>query len=292
MVRNCHSPLGGVPVNIEGVTGAQRESLGRRVDRTLDEAAQWFSVWDILFPNVPRPLSPYLPPQFGGEVLDIVQDYWERHKDALVAEVAQSAGTGSDETRRLVTELSSRAIANLFSSFRTTSQSIIDPASPSLATRSIPTPRSFAGLAPLAPTPRHGEPANINDGEQSSSNSTILNPYFPTSSLDPPRPISLPIHASTALPPNPYSHPREFYTPRPIPGTQSVEPLGTSLGARDDSELAKDYYLGEYLDHGDFPHDRTAVTDSSSAMEFWADIHQVTAVAGVLQEWSHKDLHL
>ncbi len=287
MARACHPPPGGVSVDIEGVTLTQRTALSRRVDRGLDEASQWFSVWEILFPNFPRPRSPYLSTEYGGEVLDIVQDYWQRHKDTLVAEVVQSASTGSDENRRLVTQLSSQAIANLFSSFRTTSQCIMNSASPN---RSIPTLRGCVGLAPLVPAPRHGGPAIINDGEQTSSNLVILNPGTTPPPLHFPRPVSSPIQPSQASPPNPYSQPHEFYTPPAIPGIQFVEPLGTSLSTQVGSGLAVDY-LGEFVDHDDFPHARATVTDGDSVMGLWAGAQQATTVVDLLQEWRYEDLH-
>ena len=176
MARDCHSPLGGVPVNIEGVTDTQRAALSRRSDSDLDLASQWFRVWEILFPGNPRPLSPYMSTQFGGATLDIIEDYWQRHKDTLVtevAEVAQSAGASDGQIRRLLAELTSRVIANLFSSFRSTSQDVLDPGPLGPATAS-PITTSPVGLPAVSNASPTGYDGMDGDGIETASNSTIL----------------------------------------------------------------------------------------------------------------------
>ncbi len=154
MARDCHAPLGGVTV--EGVTETQRDALTGRVDRALNEPGQWFSVWDILFPNSPRPHSPYLSTDFEG-VLGILHDYWEREGDELIAEAVQPAssdsGSGSD-IGRLVADLSSRVVDNLFSRFRMASQAIANPTHPDPATRGISGTSNFARRPPrILPSP-------------------------------------------------------------------------------------------------------------------------------------------
>lgn len=55
--RDCQAP--DVIVEPDGITPDQREHLSRRVSSRLSEEEQWFSIWDYLFPDRPRPSSPY-----------------------------------------------------------------------------------------------------------------------------------------------------------------------------------------------------------------------------------------
>lgn len=237
--RTCNAPPGGV--DIEGVTATQRLALTGRVNRALDEASQWFSVWEILFPNTPRPLSPYLSTQFG-EVIDMLYDFWGRQRDTLIAEVAaevaQSTGTGAgNDNSRLVTELSSRLIEQLFSRFRTTSQTITDPAPfkpTTLNARRHVADRAFpASVCPPGPNG-----AARMGGTGTASNSMILNHDISPSHSQ--RDVVPPIgDTSTVFSfntpsapsnrdyyPTPFFYPVGFYGCPAVPITQSVEPLG------------------------------------------------------------------
>lgn len=57
------------PVLLPGVTAAQQEQLDRRVDKKLSKADQWFSMYAILFPDCPRPRSPYVESDLSAELL-------------------------------------------------------------------------------------------------------------------------------------------------------------------------------------------------------------------------------
>ncbi|KAJ2902700.1 hypothetical protein MKZ38_000210 [Zalerion maritima] len=48
------------PRLVEGLTEQQSRLLQRRVDRRLSDEEQWYCMWDIIFPGIPRPLSPYV----------------------------------------------------------------------------------------------------------------------------------------------------------------------------------------------------------------------------------------
>jgi hypothetical protein len=56
-------------VELEGVTAIQQEQLEGRVDRKLSKPDQWYSIYSILFPNCPRPSSPYLESSLSVELL-------------------------------------------------------------------------------------------------------------------------------------------------------------------------------------------------------------------------------
>ncbi|KAK3314483.1 hypothetical protein B0H66DRAFT_605429 [Apodospora peruviana] len=120
VARTCLRPARGV--DIEGVDESQSIALARRVNRSLDERAQWFSIWDILFPDSPKPSSPYLSNHFE-EIFGMMKDYWQHHGKVLVAELA-----GDGHHGRRVEHLSSAVVETLLDRFLASSQSVTDPA--------------------------------------------------------------------------------------------------------------------------------------------------------------------
>lgn len=294
MARACRALSGGVLPNIEGVTETQRVALGRRVDRALDEAGQWFSVWQILFPTVPHPPSPYLSSQFE-EVLGMLHESWGRQRDMLIADAVQAATNGCDsDHRRLVTELSCQTIDNFFTMFHTTSRALMDPASPDSTTRDVSSLRNLTDLPPPAPAfpPGQGGPVNLEDGGQTSSNSTILTPNFTTPSFHFSRPVSSPTRVSAALSHNPYSYTLGVYSPPPSSEMQSVELLGTNLSVQEGSSLVDDLDLS-FLGDGSLSHYHAALAGSGSGLPLgsWASAHQDTNAVDICVEYS-SDVNL
>ncbi|KAK7745750.1 hypothetical protein SLS62_009631 [Diatrype stigma] len=58
---------------LEGITSAQQEQLERRVDKKLSRADQWYSMYAVLFPDCPRPESPYVESDLSAELLSFQQ---------------------------------------------------------------------------------------------------------------------------------------------------------------------------------------------------------------------------
>jgi hypothetical protein len=75
----------------EGITESQVIKLRRAASRRQTEKEQWFVVWDIVFPGIARPSSPYVTTLFDGG-LDMVWDYWQRNRGSLVREVIEAGG--------------------------------------------------------------------------------------------------------------------------------------------------------------------------------------------------------
>ncbi|OHE91957.1 hypothetical protein CORC01_12745 [Colletotrichum orchidophilum] len=59
--------------------------------RRLSEEQQWFTVWDIMFPNVPRPDSAYLGNQIE-ESMVMIHDFWDASGKALVSNALYQRG--------------------------------------------------------------------------------------------------------------------------------------------------------------------------------------------------------
>ncbi|KAK1729798.1 uncharacterized protein BDZ83DRAFT_788777 [Colletotrichum acutatum] len=78
-------------VGYEGISEDQSRQLTRKVDRRLSEEQQWYSVWDIVFPDVPRPESAYLGNQIE-ESMVMIHDYWDANGRALVSDALWERG--------------------------------------------------------------------------------------------------------------------------------------------------------------------------------------------------------
>ncbi|KAK4208193.1 hypothetical protein QBC37DRAFT_239177, partial [Rhypophila decipiens] len=74
----------------DGVTERQRSFLSQRETAGPgDVEAQWFSVWDKIFPEKPRPRSPYVESGFT-EYVEMVRDYWTRSGPEIISDVLSS----------------------------------------------------------------------------------------------------------------------------------------------------------------------------------------------------------
>ena len=58
----------------DGVTEDQKKLLARRISSKIPEEEQWYAVFEILFPDHPRPLSPYIDQKLSEE-LGSFQDF-------------------------------------------------------------------------------------------------------------------------------------------------------------------------------------------------------------------------
>ncbi|KAI9164068.1 hypothetical protein HJFPF1_05704 [Paramyrothecium foliicola] len=125
MTRTCVQPLGGFV--IEGLTPEQNDELRHRVNRSHSEASQWYSIWLVLFPNSPRPTSPYLRNNIE-ETLGMIQDYWGSHGHELVRELIKSEFSECEQPG-LVTTVSTLAVKILLNRFQSSSQLAMYPAS-------------------------------------------------------------------------------------------------------------------------------------------------------------------
>lgn len=152
--RTCVRPPDGF--DVEGITESQVAALARRVNRSLDEASQWFSIWRILFIDSPQPESPYLSNHFE-ETLNTVYDYWQRHRHVLIAELADPSLSDA-----VVVELSSHIVDTILLRFRSRSRAVMDPSSSNPTTVEsasrasasfIPSPDTISSCTTRLPSP-------------------------------------------------------------------------------------------------------------------------------------------
>ncbi|KAK0704307.1 hypothetical protein B0H67DRAFT_648761 [Lasiosphaeris hirsuta] len=105
---------GGV-VSITGVTEDQRDALGRRVNRSLSEAEQWNSIWDILHPGIPRPGSPYVANKIE-EAIDVVFSCLRDQRSTLMQEL--KANLGNERFDPLLLPVASELVEDLLGRVR------------------------------------------------------------------------------------------------------------------------------------------------------------------------------
>lgn len=75
-------------VEPEGITEDQKKELGARVGRKFGLSEQWYQVWDILFPRLDRPISPFVESPIQ-EVLTGFREYWAENGQSIITEHIQ-----------------------------------------------------------------------------------------------------------------------------------------------------------------------------------------------------------
>jgi hypothetical protein len=68
-----------------GITHHQQRELSRKSKPSLSESDQWFAIWDIVFPNRPRPTSSYIDPDLSEELCQF-REYAQLFGPAVLAE--------------------------------------------------------------------------------------------------------------------------------------------------------------------------------------------------------------
>ncbi|KAK2617031.1 hypothetical protein QQS21_000125 [Conoideocrella luteorostrata] len=74
------------PSAVDGISEKARRRLSVRVDRDLPPDKQWYTIWDILFPGMPKPTTPYL-----GSVIDeifgMLRDFWRQEHTRIAVDL-------------------------------------------------------------------------------------------------------------------------------------------------------------------------------------------------------------
>lgn len=83
--RSCEDVIYTVP---EGLSEEQTTRLGDRVSRTHTVTNQWYTIWDIVFPDTQRPASPFVEGPIH-EVLSSFREFWDERGQELISEHLQ-----------------------------------------------------------------------------------------------------------------------------------------------------------------------------------------------------------
>lgn len=104
--RNAHTQLLSCQVRPrpqwEGVSETQKRQLQKKVPTKMSEKEQWFTIWDVIFPELPRPQSPYIDSELSEELLAFKDFATSQGSEILVsylrdAEYAPELGDQSHE---------------------------------------------------------------------------------------------------------------------------------------------------------------------------------------------------
>ncbi|KAI0161244.1 hypothetical protein GGR57DRAFT_351922 [Xylariaceae sp. FL1272] len=98
-----------------GITAKQKTLLGQRVPSKVTEEEQWFTVFDILFPNQTRPKSPYVDQELSEELCNF-RDHLVADGPRLLTDFLRARGvefsTTSSEGERHATVMIHSTIAD------------------------------------------------------------------------------------------------------------------------------------------------------------------------------------
>ena len=87
-----------------GITHRQQRLLSRKSKPNHSESDQWFAIWDIIFPNRPRPPSSYIDPDLSEELCQF-REYAQIFGPAMLAEEIRARDpTAALETRQEIPE--------------------------------------------------------------------------------------------------------------------------------------------------------------------------------------------
>ncbi|KAK1498124.1 hypothetical protein CCUS01_12900 [Colletotrichum cuscutae] len=76
---------------LDGISHRQSRDLSRKANAELSEEKQWFAIWDIVFPQKPRPESAYLDSALAMQVC-LFREHCARHAEPLLVQNLRAAG--------------------------------------------------------------------------------------------------------------------------------------------------------------------------------------------------------
>ncbi|KAF2497166.1 hypothetical protein BU16DRAFT_581136 [Lophium mytilinum] len=79
--------------HLEGITRVQKEKLQQRVPAKLSEEEQWFTIFDILFPEHPRPQSAYIDGELSEELCSF-REFATSKGPAIASQYLRDSGPG------------------------------------------------------------------------------------------------------------------------------------------------------------------------------------------------------
>jgi len=76
----------------DGITEAQKALLAVRVSARKSREGSWYTIFEILFPGVPRPRSPYLDPDFADGLLAL-REFAATEMQGIITQVVNEQST-------------------------------------------------------------------------------------------------------------------------------------------------------------------------------------------------------
>lgn len=91
----------------EGISEEQKNRLNKSSSRGLDPQEQWFEMWDIIFPDEPRPSSAWVG-SYMEEMILLLRSMWNHKNSSILAKVQRS------QTRKLDRDLLNEVVGSIF----------------------------------------------------------------------------------------------------------------------------------------------------------------------------------
>ena len=87
--ETCSWP--GPSAKLNGISHTQHRELSRKFKSDLSEPEKWFSIWDIVFPDHPRPRSPYMDLDLSNDLCDFLE-YAQNRGPAMLTDELRASG--------------------------------------------------------------------------------------------------------------------------------------------------------------------------------------------------------
>jgi hypothetical protein len=91
-------------LDFDGASPTQLAQLGKRSDQKKPEVAQWFDIFELLFPGQPRPKSAYIDPELSEDLMDFNSFFLERGPKTLTEVIASHAVVDPEILQGIVSE--------------------------------------------------------------------------------------------------------------------------------------------------------------------------------------------
>ncbi|KAI8944083.1 hypothetical protein F4801DRAFT_585799 [Xylaria longipes] len=119
MQRSCNREPG---ARLDGIHPYQQAELSRKPKLRLSEEQQWFRIWNIVFPEKQRPVSPYIDSRLGDCCARFREHCQNRGPEILSADIRDSGllpigAADEDEREQLLREVLARGLDMIFDSW-------------------------------------------------------------------------------------------------------------------------------------------------------------------------------
>ncbi|KAH7121479.1 hypothetical protein EDB81DRAFT_814021 [Dactylonectria macrodidyma] len=136
---------------LEGISHDQHTKLRAKSNPVLSQSERWFVIWDVIFPNEPRPSSPYIPTG-ASEDLSRFLEFAQRRAASIMFQRLRASGiiSSSDEEMSWVEqEILRQGFNDVYEQWLPTFPSLPGPATPtSTPRRHQPTRHETPGSVP------------------------------------------------------------------------------------------------------------------------------------------------
>jgi hypothetical protein len=104
--------------SMDGMTLKQQVAVSKTTARKISEVDKWFQIWDILFPTIPRPESPFVENPFV-EAITSMRSYYRGPGSQIINNILREEGVNEPIADRISSSLVDRALGWITDGMRT-----------------------------------------------------------------------------------------------------------------------------------------------------------------------------